>query len=175
MILAHSHHKLTTLFVAGVGVYGEEEDGIIPNNGLVTSGGFRCISAAMSPSISELIGPSGAVIGSGRSAVGVVGGARTNLTFSEEGGSMHVGSVQDLSEEEVGVYTCRVSDETGEVVEINVGLYPTRSKKSFYTFLWYLMASMHNEEWCDAMTVELLDSFVLLTYSVLICRSSVHP
>ena len=79
---------------------------------------FICRSDSTLPNVGELIGLGGAAItsnnffnisNSNRGEVNVenVVGSQSNLTVSEQ-----------------GVYTCRIPLESGEMREINIGIYP---------------------------------------------------
>ena len=120
-----SAYACTISSFAGTGVYSESVDSVVPNNGIVTYGAIYCLSGSKAPGVGTLIGPQGTDISS----------SLTNLTVTEgsdeDPGWLRAGEVEDMSASEGGVYTCRMPDEKGEMVEMNVGLYPTNTSKKF--------------------------------------------
>ena len=108
----------------GAGIYVSVGEEALPNNGLIVAGldnrisEFRCLSGSSSPYVGQLLGPDD-----------------DNLTFSDtapflvhrggiyDPGLVHVHSVRALDDDEQGIYTCRIPDERGVVVDVNVGLY----------------------------------------------------
>ena len=108
----------------GAGIYVSGGQKALPNNGLIVAGvddrisEFRCLSGSSSQDVGQLINPDG-----------------DDITFLDsdhflvrKGGSydpglVHVRRAVPLRREEEGVYTCRIPDEKGETVDVNVGLY----------------------------------------------------
>ena len=121
------HLSFASLFTgAGVNVFWGSPRGNLLNNGLVIfespGSGYRlrifCRSDSRSRNVGELIGPSGrALTGDNFFAV-----ARTHGEVKLEN---VVGSHNALTASEQGVYTCRIPVQSGEVKEINFGIYPS--------------------------------------------------
>ena len=100
----------------------------LPDNGLVVSDNlgsavrlrFFCRSDSMSENVGQLIGLDGTT-------------AITNSSFfqiaREQPGELlvrnAVGSQNALTASQQGVYTCRIPLQSGQMREINVGIYPT--------------------------------------------------
>ena len=122
----HSH----SIAGAGIHVVDGSPSGFLSDNGLVTLVGglqldefsvrFFCISGSLMEEVGELIGLDGFPISSSSflfiSRVSLPG--ELNI-FS--GGSL---TTQVLGASQQGVYTCRIPDESGIMVSINVGVYP---------------------------------------------------
>ncbi len=99
--------------------------GALPNNGIVVAlstrtadnlmFAFQCRSGSMTDNfVRQFIGLNGQPRGSG-------GGLGIGLGLS----TIYFNNINrpDLSAEEEGVYTCRMLDENGVTVEVNVGIY----------------------------------------------------
>ena len=106
-------------YLAGSGIYAESADDVIPNNGIITTGSFHCISGSKTSEVGGLVNLDGKDI--------IATSKPTNLTISQgladNPGTLFVENVDRLMEYEVGVYTCLMPDETGKTVEKNIGLY----------------------------------------------------
>ena len=114
------------MFHLGVGIRvfnGESPVRSQPNNGLVrpidTTSTHRlrffCRSDSTVKNLGELIGPGGTAI--------------TNNDVFEiitdgNGGELQVNTSNVLTASEQGVYTCRIPLQSGEIREINIGIYP---------------------------------------------------
>ena len=115
---------------AGIHVMDGSPPGFIPNNGLITLAGsfqsdefslrFFCISGSLMDEVGVLVGLDGLTISSNSflfiSRVSLPGELDV---FS--GGSL---TTQVLGASQQGVYTCRIPDESGTMLSVNVGLYP---------------------------------------------------
>ncbi len=118
---------------AGIGVFAFELPeassvpiGGLPNNGIVvalgtrTSGltfAFQCRSGSLTDtSVRHFIGLDGQPRSTGGGLV---------VSFPPHPSAIAVNNVNrpDLSEQEEGVYTCRMLDENGDTVDANVGIY----------------------------------------------------
>ena len=111
---------------AGMHLFRGSPRGNLPNNGLAISdnpeNGFRlrifCRSDSMSQNVGEFIGLNGSALTSdsffaiARSQPGEI--AVENI----------IGSQSVLTASQQGVYTCHIPLQSGEMREINVGLYP---------------------------------------------------
>ena len=116
--------SLINFNTTGAGIYVTAGQRALPNNGLIVAGAdnriseFRCLSGSSSPEVGQLLGPAG-----------------EDMTFIDsdnflvrrggiyDPGLVHVRRIVPLSDEEQGVYTCRIPDEKGVAVDVNVGLY----------------------------------------------------
>ena len=96
----------------------------LPNNSLIVArvddriSEFRCLSGSSSENVGQLINPN-----------------NDDITFFEsdhflvhkggryDPGLVHVRQVVPMGKEEQGIYTCRIPDERGVTVDVNVGLY----------------------------------------------------
>ena len=96
----------------------------LPNNSLIVAGvddrisEFRCLSGSSSENVGQLINPNS-----------------DDITFLDsdhflvrkggryDPGLVHILRVAPVGKEEQGVYTCRIPDERGVTVDVNVGLY----------------------------------------------------
>ena len=120
-------HKFV-LIGAGIHVFGGFPDGSHQNNGLVISNEnqgrrnirFYCRSDALLDNIGELIGLDGKTTVTNSSFFEI-----THQQFLQ----LHVHSSEysgyTLPPSEQGVYTCRIPLRSGEMREINIGIYPS--------------------------------------------------
>ena len=105
----------------------------LPNNALIIAdtynriSEFHCLSSSTSSEVGQLLSPAG-----------------KDITFVDsdhflvhrggiyDPGLVHVFRIVPLSNEEQGVYTCRIPNEKGVAVDINVGLYLNESAGKIY-------------------------------------------
>ena len=140
--------------LTGAGVYiftSSGPAGSQPNNGLarsrvVTNGRrlrFVCRSDSTAQNVGELIGLNGTVITSS-SFFDI-----DNSNPGELDVNNRVDSQDPLTASEQGVYTCRIPLESGEMREINIGVYPDTFNGEFIVtvnsgvFIWWLTGSTH--------------------------------
>ena len=112
---------------AGIHVFRGANIGSQPNNGLAilidAGSGFRirffCRFDSMTRDVGELIGPDGNTFS-----------GNTYLAFQtpSHGGELRivntVGNQQPLPASEQGIYACQIPLQSGEMVMINIGVYP---------------------------------------------------
>ena len=112
---------------AGFQVFNGANTGSQPNNGLVVSANresgrrirFFCRSDSLTLNVGELIGLDGNTFS-----------GNDYLVFEppSNGGELRientVGSEEPLPASEQGIYTCRIPLQSGEMVMINIGVYP---------------------------------------------------
>ena len=112
---------------AGFHVFNGANRGSQPNNGLVVSANpgtgrrirFFCRSDSLTQNVGELIGLDGNTFS-----------GNDYLVFEppDNGGELRienvVGSEEPLPPSEQGIYTCRIPLQSGEMVMINIGVYP---------------------------------------------------
>ena len=112
---------------AGIHVFNGANIGSQPNNGLAVSANpergrrirFFCRSDSLKRNVGVLIGPDG------NTSCG-----NDYLAFETpgNGGELRivnvVGSEEPLPASEQGIYTCRIPLQSGEMVMINIGVYP---------------------------------------------------
>ena len=105
----------------GAGIYVSSGHTALPNNGMILTGaggrisGFRCISGSRQSSIGHLFDMNEVDITTSNSD--------PFFTFRNSPGTVNVRSLRSLRSNEQGIYTCRIPDETGTTVDVNVGLY----------------------------------------------------
>ena len=112
---------------AGFHVFNGANTGSQPNNGLVVSANpesghrirFFCRSDSLTHNVGELIGPDGNTFS---------GNGYLAFETPASGGELRimntVDSQQPLPASEQGIYTCRIPLQSGEMVMINIGVYP---------------------------------------------------
>ena len=112
---------------AGFHVFNGANRGSQPNNGLVVSANpgtgrrirFFCRSDSLTQNVGELIGLDGNTFS-----------GNDYLVFEppDNGGELRIENVVDneepLPSSEQGIYTCRIPLQSGEMVMINIGVYP---------------------------------------------------
>ena len=107
-------------FNSGAGIYDSSNNVALSNNSLIlieSSGSFvqfLCISGSSKPNVGHFIGLNDSDI---------TWSIMDNFIVARSGpGTLRV-RTRSLRNREQGVYTCRILDETGEMVDVNVGLY----------------------------------------------------
>ena len=96
----------------------------LPNNGLIVAGlnnrisEFRCLSGSTSPYVGQLLGPNGDDLTHIDNDHFLV-----HRSGSYDPGLVHIRRLAPLTIEEQGIYTCRIPNERGVAVDVNVGLY----------------------------------------------------
>ena len=110
-------------FPIGAGIYASSAHEALMNNSLIKADSsqhfeFRCMSGSKQGGVGHFIGRNGRDITYqfGRPFYVSIGGVHNP-------GLIHVRSYRTLSMSYQGVYTCRIPDENGNLVDINVGLY----------------------------------------------------
>ena len=123
------------ILCTGAGIYVNTGDGSVPtgvlsNNGIViardvTSGGrieFQCRSGSMIAGVGQLVDLDGNTFNIGKNSdvfrVELIAGAPSSLRFRNRADTEIA-----LTAADEGVYTCRIPDETGNDVDVNVGVY----------------------------------------------------
>ena len=120
---------------AGIYVFDGTSTGTQPNNGLVissdVSGGgrirFLCRSDSLTRNVGNLIGLDGNTFS-----------GNDFLVFQSpwSGGELRVGNSvgrqQPLPASEQGIYTCQIPLQSGEMVTVNIGVYPIGFNCEFY-------------------------------------------
>lgn len=119
------HHDIVRLTVKlnislGAGIcYLSSDHPILPNNGLILVNGqvneFHCISGSTISNVGHLFDINEVNITTSNSD--------PFFTFHHTPGTLLVKSLRWLHSNEQGIYTCRTPDETGSIVDVNVGLY----------------------------------------------------
>ena len=123
VFLEGGDQKLYVVFLLGAGIYANSANKTLMNNSLIKAdsnqrlGEFSCMSGSKQGGIGQFIGRDGKDITykSGDPFHVSIGGKRNP-------GLIQVNSYT-LYASYQGVYTCRIPDETGNFVDINVGLY----------------------------------------------------
>ena len=131
------HVSTLHCYTTGAGIYVNTGDGasnvVLPNNGIVIArnvgGGdrfiFQCRSGSTGTDVGDIIGLDGNVLLIDSSEAGMtIGGL--NIRRSSPATVVirnRVGTEPDLTAADEGVYTCRIPDETGSDVDVNIGIY----------------------------------------------------
>ena len=121
LILANARMLLLSL---GAGIYANSAHKALMNNSIIKAdsnqrlGEFSCMSGSTQGGVGHFIGKNGQDITyrSGDPFYVSIGGVQNP-------GLIQVSSYTTLQTSYQGVYTCRIPDETGKFVDINVGLY----------------------------------------------------
>ena len=103
----------------GAGIYVSTGHTALPNNGIILTSGrvsdFRCISGSRRSNIGHLFDINDSNITTSTSD--------PFFTLRHSPGTVQVRSLRNLRSNEQGIYTCRIPDGTGSIVDVNVGLY----------------------------------------------------
>ena len=119
---------LATSADAGIYVGRGVLHGSLPNHGIVNSLRsyfvFYCRSDSMMNNVGVLIGPNETAVTIG------------NVFYiaHHRPGELYVSSRNDLAASDQGVYTCRIPLQSGELRDINVGLYPSGFSSKYFIF-----------------------------------------
>ena len=114
-------HANDLSFTLGAGVYVAQGHVALPNNGIILTGvggrisEFRCISGSSRSNVGHLFDISEVDITTSNSD--------PFFTLRHSPGTVQVRSIRSLRSNEQGIYTCRIPDETGTTMDVNVGLY----------------------------------------------------
>ena len=126
------------LISTGAGIFvnfgdGSVPTGALPNNGIViavaaTSGNrlvFQCRSGSTNSGVGDIIGLDGNALSIDSTGAGVTTGGLNIRQQSPATVSVRnrFANEPDLTAAEAGVYTCRIPDETGNDVDVNIGVY----------------------------------------------------
>ena len=125
------------LISTGAGIFVNTGDdsvptGALPNNGIVialaaTSGNrisFQCRSGSTNSGVGDIIGLDGNALPFDLSGAGVTFNIR-QLSPATVSVRNCVANEDDLTADDNGVYTCRIPDESGTIVDVNIGVYAT--------------------------------------------------
>ena len=126
------------LISTGAGIFvntgdGSVPTGVLPNNGMVIALdvpignriSFQCRSGSTETDVGDIIGLDGNALPIDSSGAGVTTGG-LNVRRSSPATVFvrnRAGTEPDLTAAEAGVYTCRIPDETGTMVDVNIGVY----------------------------------------------------
>ena len=103
----------------------ESADEVLPNNSLITTTSrnslpiIRCLSGSSQSHVGRLIGPLGNDI-----TFSTIDPFFIILGRATDPGTMYIRSQREFEPADSGIYTYRTPDENGNIVDINVGLYP---------------------------------------------------
>ena len=125
------------LVSTGAGIFvntgdGSVPTGALPNNGIVialaaTSGNrisFQCRSGSTGTDVGDIIGLDGNALPIDSSGV-TTGGLNVRRASPASVFVLNRQSEPALTAAEAGVYTCRIPDESGTIVDVNIGVYET--------------------------------------------------
>ena len=92
--------------------------GVLPDNSIVRGGtiNFQCRSGSLDTGVGQLVDLDGNTFNIGQN----------NGVFSVASigpGSIRIQTVTSLTADDEGVYSCRIPDETGNDVDVNIGVY----------------------------------------------------
>ena len=127
----------------GAGIFvnigdGSVPTGVLPNNGIViaqSSGTiwFQCRSGSLYTGVGQLVDLDGNTFNTGENN-GVFSVA--SIGNPVQPSSIRIQTVTSLTADDEGVYSCRIPDETGSDVDVNIGVYRNGfNSKSVYTYL----------------------------------------
>jgi len=124
---------------AGAGIYAsiaatQYDDQPIANNGLIIaldsdtlehgdSLRFECVSNSSQSGVGEVTGRDGTTLTHGAALAG--GGTWTVINPFSRPGALCVQATGVLTAGDQGIYTCTIPDDSGNSIDINVGLYPS--------------------------------------------------
>ena len=114
----------------GAGIYVSSGHVALPNDGIIVTGAggriseFRCISGSTRSNTGHLFDINEVDI--------TLSNTDPFFTFRGSPGTVHVRSVRALASNEQGIYTCRIPNEMGTTVDVNVGLYLSGNTCKYY-------------------------------------------
>ena len=122
----------------GAGIHVAHGHVALPNNGIILTGAgrriseFRCISGSSRSNVGHIFDINEVDITTSNSD--------PFFTLRNSPGIVQVRSIRHLRSSEQGIYTCRIPDETGTTVDVNVGLYLSSSNCKFRLTNWIAQA-----------------------------------
>ena len=134
-------------YSTGAGIYVNTGDdtvptGVLPNNSIViarTAGtriAWQCRSGSTMTGVGQLVALDGNTFNTGQST-GVFSIA--SIGNPVQPGSVlfrnHANNEPALTTADEGVYSCRIPDETGNEVDVNIGVYKNGFNSKFYVFI----------------------------------------
>ena len=147
-------HQIST----GAGIFVNIADGttnvVFPNNGIViarNSGGdrfnFQCRSGSTGTDVGDIIGLDGNALPIDSTGAGVTTGG-LNVRRASPATVLvrnRAGTEPALTAAEAGVYTCRIPDESGTMVDVNIGVYQNgfNSESVHLPVMLYSIGSMY--------------------------------
>ena len=136
--------------------------GVLPNNGIVIARDvtnddhitIQCRSGSTMTGVGQFVDLNGNTFNIGMSAgvfsvqqVGGGSGHPGSVQFRN-----HVGAETALTADDEGVYTCRIPDETGNVVDVNIGVYRNGFNSKDKSSGWLRHARGGSQlAWCTVM------------------------
>ena len=105
-------------FSLGAGIYDSINHVALPNNSLILARqnlDFNCVSGSRLSNVGDVLDNDKMDISTSRDD--------PFFTFQRTIGAIHVKSLRQFQSSDEGIYTCRIPDETGSIVGVNVGLY----------------------------------------------------
>ena len=122
----------------GAGIHVAHGHVALPNNGIILTGAgrriseFRCISGSSRSNVGHLFDVNEVDI--------TISNSDPFFTLRHSPGTVQVRSIRHLRSSEQGIYTCRIPDETGTTVDVNVGLYLSSSNCKLRLTNWIAQA-----------------------------------
>ena len=118
---AESPDNIISLISTGAGIFVDNgaPTGVLPDNSIVRGGtiNFQCRSGSLDTGVGQLVDLDGNTFNIGQN----------NGVFSVASignpGSIRIQTVTSLTADDEGVYSCRIPDETGSDVDVNIGVY----------------------------------------------------
>ena len=156
------HGYITT----GAGIFVNTGDGatnvVLPNNGIVITRNvgsgdrfnFQCRSGSIGTDVGDIIGLDGNALPIDSSLAGVTTGGLNIRRASPATVFIRNRAVTEpaLTAAHEGVYTCRIPDETGNVVDVNIGVYTNGFNSKDKSSGWLHHARGSSQlAWCTVM------------------------
>ena len=121
---AESPDNIISLISTGAGIFVDNGSpaGVLPDNSIVRGGtiNFQCRSGSLDTGVGQLVDLDGNTFNIGQNN-GVFSVA--SIGNPVQPGSIRIQTGTDLTAADEGVYTCRIPDETGNDVDVNIGVY----------------------------------------------------
>ena len=121
---AESPDNIISLISTGAGIFVENGSptGVLPDNSIVRGGTiyFQCRSGSTITGVGQLVDLDGNTFNIGQNN-GVFSVA--SIGNPVQPGSIRIQTVTSLTADDEGVYSCRIPDETGSDVDVNIGVY----------------------------------------------------
>ena len=121
---AESPDNIISLISTGAGIFVDNGSpaGVLPDNSIVRGGtiNFQCRSGSLDTGVGQLVDLDGNTFNIGQNN-GVFSVA--SIGNPVQPGSIRIQTVTSLTADDEGVYSCRIPDETGSDVDVNIGVY----------------------------------------------------
>ena len=146
---AESPDNIISLISTGAGIFVDNGNpaGVLPDNSIVRGGtiNFQCRSGSLDTGVGQLVDLDGNTFNIGQNNGVFSVASLGNPVQPVQPGSIRIQTVTSLTAAVQGVYSCRIPDETGNDVDVNIGVYQNgfNSESVHLPVMLYSIGSMY--------------------------------